>query len=521
MWTAAIVLGVPALLLLAIFVSLEIAAHRPSPVRMRVTPAEIQAEDERLLRMGLAVHDGSFLKERPFEAPWTSHSLLTPSTWKSRPIARWLAPRHVRADLLLADLDVLQPVMQRAYGGWDTAAARGWNWDGWFARWRRRLAARGTADISFDEAFSPIDALIAFQRDNHTQIPLARTSTLSPSRTSVLASAPRGACTEYRADGRAIPIDGNDAGRRVRAAKLWRTGTNGFADTAYLSTPAPVGQPEAVHCGTSWIPLRPAGEPPRDGMLPALLDELFRRDRVRMERLGNGIVYARLPTFDPPYYEGVSRNGWPERRPDDRVLIVDLRNNGGGIAGYGLQTLRGWIDERQMISFDQIGKSISASCLYPPLRWNMELRDDRQWWLNLMAQPYPRGCPRTVETTPPRWTYLQHRFEPKPGDLRIVVVVNSGCASDCELMTELLASLPETLIVGTNTFGMTQFIQPGPSVLPRTGLEYRIALGTSNIYGDNRSLDGYGLDVDVVLPEVDALKPEQLRELAKVVEEYQ
>jgi len=71
--------------------------------------------------------------------------------------------------------------------------------------------------------------------------------------------------------------------------------------------------------------------------------------------------------------------------------------------------------------------------------------------------------------------------------------------------------------VGTNTFGVCQFIQPGYSVLPHTGLRYRIALGRSNYYGDNRSVDGYGLDVDVVLPEVDTLKPEQMREFAEVV----
>jgi hypothetical protein len=45
----------------------------------------------------------------------------------------------------------------------------------------------------------------------------------------------------------------------------------------------------------------------------------------------------------------------------------------------------------------------------------------------------------------------------------------------------------------------------------------RISLGRSNYYGDNRSVDGYGLDVDVVLPEVDTLKSEQMRELAEVV----
>ena len=84
-------------------------------------------------------------------------------------------------------------------------------------------------------------------------------------------------------------------------------------------------------------------------------------------------------------------------------------------------------------------------------------------------------------------------------------------------MTELLASRSATLIVGSNTFGVAQFIQPGYSTLPSTGLDYRIALGTSNIYGDNRSFDGYGLDVDVVVPEVDSLRSDQLLKLAQIV----
>jgi hypothetical protein len=62
--------------------------------------------------------------------------------------------------------------------------------------------------------------------------------------------------------------------------------------------------------------------------------------------------------------------------------------------------------------------------------------------------------------------------------------------------------------------GVGQFIQPGYSVLPHTGLKYRIALGRSDFYGDNRSYDGYGLDV---LPQVDTLQPEELRELAGIV----
>ena len=35
-------------------------------------------------------------------------------------------------------------------------------------------------------------------------------------------------------------------------------------------------------------------------------------------------------------------------------------------------------------------------------------------------------------------------------------------------------------------------------------MQFRIALGMSDFYGDGRSVDGYGLDVDVVLPSEEA-----------------
>ncbi len=525
-WSVALI----ALLLLGILGLLEAIAHRPSPVRATLTAADINAEDAYLERLGLIVSDGSFLKEHPFEPPWTSHSLLVPSGWSTAPpIKLLLDSHHVRADLLLSDLDVLEPVMERAYGGWDSAEARGWNWNQWFADWRKQLAAGGTTSLPFHEAFAPIDALLAFQRDNHTQIPLARL-TGDGSQTAVLASAPGAPCVEIRASNGLFPIAANDAGQQVRAVKLWKTGTNTFANANYISMPTSHGTPQTVRCGGAWIPLLPVGNRTGRGlslMLNELWEEIVSHDQPRIERLGEGIAYARLPTFGPWNYEHVSQQSWAQRRPGDRVLIIDMRDNGGGSAEYGLELLKDWIDERRMVQFEKLGSQITSSCLYAPLRWSYPVqgtptispgqKKDLQGLLDRMAQAYPPGCPRTVDTKPAQWTYLQHRFEPKPSDLRLIALVNSRCGSDCELLTGMLASLPETIVVGTKTFGGCQFIQPGYSVLPHTGLRYRISLGRSNYYGDDRSVDGYGLDVDVVLPEVDTLKPEQMRELAEVV----
>jgi C-terminal processing protease CtpA/Prc len=486
-----------------------------------VTMTEVKVEDARLDQMGLVLRDGSFLKEHPFQAPWTSHSLLIPSTWTEPGIKALFGSRRVRADLLLADLDVLQPVMARAYGGWDGAVARGWNWDRWFGAWRSRLAAKGNSEISLDEAFAPMDQLLAFQRDNHTQIPLNR-QTSDGSQTAVLARAPAAACTEIRSSDGIFSIDAKDAGQRVRRAKLWMSGAKFFTDASYISVPSSRGVPQSVRCGGDWIALQVAGErqDKRWSTLRKVWRETFGRVRPKVERIGDGVVYARLPEFDSPHYGGISREGWANREPSDRVLIVDLRNNGGGQIDDGLNVLKDWVDERRMVHFDSIGSQINSSCLYAALKWGYPDSTDKgrmQELLNRMALPYPSGCPRSVSTTPSKWSYLRHHYDPKPGDMRIIALVNSGCGSDCELMTEELASLPETLVVGVNTYGVCQMIQPGYSVLPHTGLRYRIALGRSDPYGDNRSVDGYGLDVDVVLPDVDRLGRESMGELAAIV----
>jgi C-terminal processing protease CtpA/Prc len=514
------------MLLLAVVFLLVGIAHRPSPVHGTLTAAEISAEDAYLSEVGLVVRDGTFLKELPFEPPWTSHSLLVPHNWSREPgMSKLLdsGQSRVRADLLLADLDTLQPVMQRAYGGWDSAAARGWNWGSWFAGWRKLLASRGSAEVSFNEAFAPVDALIAFQRDNHTQIPLSRNSTSDGSQTALLTTTPDEPCDEIRAGDRIFPIHSEDPAQQVRSTEVWRTGTSALANAHYLAMPTSMGTSQAVHCGTDWIRLEPVSQ--RLSTFSKLRMVLTRKaDSPRITRVGEGIVYARLPTFSPQNYQNISRQGWPARLPGDRVLVVDLRNNEGGAWGYGLSTLNGWIDEQRMVPWDQFGRTLITSCLYAPLRWNQSIENVGsilpsqkaflQGLLDRMAQPYPPDCPRTTEEEPAHWTYLQHRFNPKPGDMRIIVLVNSGCGSDCELITAQLSSLRETLVVGTNTYGVGQFIQPGYSVLPHTKLKYRLALGRSNFYGDDRSFDGYGLNVDVVLPEVDELKTDQIRELA-------
>ena len=294
--------------------------------------------------------------------------------------------------------------------------------------------------------------------------------------------------------------------------------------------PSSFGIPQAVLCGSTWIRLERVRGQANRGIFYALRTfwSDLRPARPLIKSLGGGIVYARLPSFNGLHYKSFSTAGWPHRLPGDKVLIVDLRNNGGGAEGYGLAILKNWVDEQRIVPFQDLGIQLNTSCLFAPLKWNSmilstprimpEQKHYMQSLLDKMAQPYPPGCPRTVQTTPALWSYPQRHFNPQPGQMRIVVLVNSLCASDCELLAERMASLPQTIVAGENTMGVGQFVQPGYAVLPHTGLQFRMALGRSNFYGDNRSYDGYGLDVDIVLPEVNSMGIGQLRKFAVAVE---
>jgi C-terminal processing protease CtpA/Prc len=260
------------------------------------------------------------------------------------------------------------------------------------------------------------------------------------------------------------------------------------------------------------------------GLWSMMWHEMTHHDRPYVERLGDGIVYARLPSMNLSVYAGARRSVEP--LASDRVLIVDVRGNDGGAMDLTFPLIDGWVDTKALGNDILSSVQLVRSCLFAPLKWGFETSfggDDLvevKPALARLLEPIataPLGCPRVVDPRPSGWTYRDHHFAPRAGKLRVLVVTNAGCGSDCEGLTYMLAHLPETLVVGASTLGIGQFVQPGHSVLPHARLPYRIALGSSDFYGDDRSVDGYGLDVDVILAEVDSLDAPALAELARLV----
>src|SRR5215831_6133851 len=128
-----------------------------------ITPAERDEEARWLASLGLKPPTPVWLLENPFAIPFTRRSLIVPTAWY-----REKRPQKLRADLFREDIRLLHRIMETAYGGWESAKKRGWNWDEFFRKWDTDLAARGGAEIDIMDAFAPWRKFMEVQLDNHS-----------------------------------------------------------------------------------------------------------------------------------------------------------------------------------------------------------------------------------------------------------------------------------------------------------------------------------------------------------------
>ena len=471
------------------------------------------AEEQRLGGLGFKVPPGGPILEHPFAPPFTRRSFVVPPGWLSR-----RAPRRVYAPALLADLDALESVMRIAYGGFDTAKDHGFDWDVWFTSYRSRLTKSGDAWLPTKVAFDSVGDLQSAQLDNHTTIPLGVLFG-GGSRTWVLDEVPTAPCVAVRdGAGHETRISTKDPAEAIKEAR--RFDGKDLTEGAYLVRPSNALDPREVHCADRWIPVHRAGEPNEKAQEKIVLDfSGAETDRPMLKHLRGDLAYLRLPTFSKTNGEIIVREraSWDKPTHAEKALIVDLRGNDGGDVAF--QALDDWVPAKDLEVAKPFNRRKGASCLYPALRYDYgaltsmgikepsaTLRSGLQSGLDDVFKADDPACPAKFVNEQGNRFYRDKRprgARPK-GMPQLFVIVDEGCGSDCELMASTLQKLSDTLIIGVNTYGVGQFIQPGYSVLPNTRLPFRMALGTSDIYGDDRSFDGHGLDVDVLLDGADA-----------------
>lgn len=470
-----------------------------------------------LQSVGIPVPQGGWPLEKPFEPPWSRRSLVVPLAWyRAQP------PRNLRADLLREDLRLLRRIMENTYGGWQSAENRGWNWSKFFGDWDALLASRADAELPLAEAVAPWKELMVFQLDNHSgpEAGVFVEAGGGMSWSAVLAEAPAAGCTETRdRKGSVRPIDARDPAQAPKRSQDSRG-----QPIYYIVTPDIKGPMEAVHCGDRWIPAVPAWFPDRAERrrnISALAQT--EDDAPAFRSISPKIAYLRLPTFSKRNVDRIVELEGKVASAGEELLIVDLRSNTGGDAR--IRALDRWVK----IPRTEARTRMSASCLYAPLRWgymqasSKDLRPPfSDWtrgalreWFDPMLKESPAGCPAKVEEHAGNWGYLRHKYpSPTKGKTRVLALVDNFCGSDCEMAVQSIAAVPGSVVAGVNTWGIAQFARPGYTVLPNTRMVFRIALGYIDHYGDGRSFDGYGFDVDILLPRQEDMSPAGILALA-------
>lgn len=493
-----------------------------TPARVRVPEGEIAAENARWEAFGVTIPKGGIVLPAPYDPPYSNRSFIVPYSWfdRFRKSVRASHDMPVNASSLRADLPALRLLMQKTYAGYSRAVDRGWKWDAWFKSWDAQLASEGNAPEPLSKAFAPWVALQHMQYDAHSGVmdtPLFAAGSAS----AMLAARPTVACSALRmSDGRLRVISAKDAGEQPHAVQAWNG--NAFSSAWYVSYPRLGEVARSIRCGSREIAL--TAIPQTSGI----------SNTPSYEALGNGIAYLRIPSFSDSADDALRKAlANASGLGKEQVVVMDLRGNTGGIAPLDL--LNTWFSggavEEAAAPPTRIG---TRSCFNTGLQFNSnslalatvrqpvtpDVKQRIQNVLDTIAMTPPDACTVRPDVVPSQSDVSTHAFSvTRTGtdQPRVIALVDDKCSNDCEAVARLLSRLPDTVLAGESTFGALGFAEPGYVVLPHSGVAFQIASSRIDPYGDQRSLEGYGFSVDVVLPTAASQQRDSLVALARAL----
>lgn len=470
--------------------------------------------------LGLRLPEGGIVREYPYDEPYDNRSFVVPSSWYAAFYRKLRAHEDIRvaADDLRADLPELRFILQKAYSGYDTAARRGWDWNEMFRRWDSRLVAKRGTMMSLEDAFAPWGELERMQLDNHSGVPGLR-AFVSGSMSSMLDERPVLPCASIEFEHRrSVALLPKDAGQQPHAVYQW----NGSLSRAwYVSYPARLGPATAIECANGTISVHAIPTPRLAAGTPSF------------KELAPGVGYLRMPTFTDANDDALrSLVAATPQLQRERAVVFDLRDNDGGNAPLDL--LSHFASEAALTKASEQARQIGTqSCFRTALFFGLqqqllgqitkpisqELAQQLQSLVDSLGGRSTPNCAVQPLVTNGSRSLSEHRLaltwdRHSP---RVIALIDGGCGSDCEYMTYVIAGLPGSVIVGSSSYGVMGFTQPGYTVLPHSRIPFRLALSRTDEYGDGRSVDGYGITVDILLGSEAAQSESSLRDLAKAL----
>lgn len=182
------------------------------------------------------------------------------------------------------------------------------------------------------------------------------------------------------------------------------------------------------------------------------------RDRIKIQsvrsRLEDDIAYIRISSFSGQTQDGLDKEiaKLREEKPELRGLILDLRNNPGGLLDQAISVSDTFLEKGEIVS--------------------------------------TRG----------RDTENAQRFQATPGDefssLPIVVLINGGSASASEIVAGALQDHGRAIIMGTPSFGKGSV----QTIMPLSRGSAAIKLTTQRYYTPSgRSIQQLGINPDILV----------------------
>jgi hypothetical protein len=477
-----------------------------------VTAAEM-AENATELERILGKPPGDYLIERPYDLPLTSRSLAIPLSGY-----RNAATGPIRASALRRDLPWLRAWFEKNYMGWDVFREKGLDWDDWFGKWDRLLESHGESELEWSVAFSPWFELLRRFPDSWSGPRPLPAELGNYSRTAWLGSVPAEACDEVRNDeGSAFRLDVLDRNQQPQQVPAFREDGSRILG-AYLSYPSLMGTLAGARCGSAWIPVRPAPVLTLEQRLALIAETSLADPTLASSRmLQEGTRYVRMPsilTSEATHsYRQLAESLQAAHAGTESVVVLDLRSHAGGYDDAEDEIIRTWIrDWDPKLSFgagnrhknscvtgaSSMGAALSGLATLataPPvyLMWF-------DWAKDLMLASYAPDCPVSFESTPAAdWGYEDRVFRPRPGQARVLALVDDKTGGDAESLLARLARSPQVLVAGVNTVG-AQLAFEGTAILPFSRVKFRIAMSEFRKFRDPLASTGArGLPVDAYL----------------------
>jgi carboxyl-terminal processing protease len=187
-------------------------------------------------------------------------------------------------------------------------------------------------------------------------------------------------------------------------------------------------------------------------MVFALTREIIKIESVRSKMLDGNIGYLRVTQFQDQTAKDVSANLRKLREQKMQSLVLDLRNNPGGLLTSAVEVSEQFVGPNRLIVY---------------IKTREGRKDD----------------------------YVSHSKEQQPDDYPIIVLVNEGSASASEIVAGALQDWGRAVVVGVQTFGKGSV----QTILP-LGDGSGLRLTTAKYYTPKgRSIHGVGIAPDILV----------------------